>query len=156
MAKSKQIVKVDGHDLAISNVDKIYFPETGFTKGEVIAFYSEIADIIVPHLRDRPLTMKRSPEGVEGETFYEKNAPKHTPAWVETFAVPRSEGGAGDQLHSLQRSARRSFGRPTWETSKSMSCSRRRRISMNRRRSFSISILERLPASSSAEKWRCI
>ncbi len=93
MARNQQIVKVDGRDLAISNVDKIYFPETGFTKGEVIAFYSEIADIIIPHLRDRPLTMKRSPEGVEGETFYEKNAPKHTPAWVETFAVPRSEGG---------------------------------------------------------------
>lgn len=93
MAKNQQIVKVDGHDLAISNVDKIYFPETGFTKGEVIAFYSGIADIIVPHLRDRPLTMKRSPEGVNGETFYEKNAPKHTPNWVETFAVPRSEGG---------------------------------------------------------------
>lgn len=93
MAKNQQLTKVDGRELKISNVDKIYFPETGFTKGEVIAFYSEIADVILPHLRDRPLTMKRFPEGVTGEHFYEKNAPKHTPAWVKTFAVPRSEGG---------------------------------------------------------------
>ncbi|MEO5719909.1 MAG: non-homologous end-joining DNA ligase [Chthoniobacterales bacterium] len=93
MPKPPERVKIDGHDLTLSNVGKIYFPETGFTKGETIAFYSEIADIIVPHLRDRPLTMKRTPEGVTGESFYEKNAPKHTPAWIKTFAVPRSEGG---------------------------------------------------------------
>ena len=91
--KKKERLEVDGRELVVSNVDKIYFPETGFTKGEVIAFYSEIADVIMPHLRDRPLTMKRFPEGVTGEHFYEKNAPKHTPPWVETFAVPRSEGG---------------------------------------------------------------
>ena len=94
MARNQQIAKVDGRELIISNADKVYFPETGFTKGDVIAFYSEIADVILPHLRDRPLTMKRFPEGVTGEHFYEKNAPKHTPPWVKTFAVPRSEGGA--------------------------------------------------------------
>ncbi|MDQ6623637.1 MAG: non-homologous end-joining DNA ligase, partial [Verrucomicrobiota bacterium] len=60
---------------------------------EVIGFYSEIADTIVPHLRDRPLTLKRYPEGIAGEHFYEKNAPRYKPAWVKTFAVPRSEGG---------------------------------------------------------------
>ena len=69
-------------------------PRTGFTKGEVIAFYTEIADTILPHLRDRPLTMKRYPDGIAAEHFYEKNAPKHTPDWVKTFAVARSEGGA--------------------------------------------------------------
>ena len=94
MATNQQIAKVDGRELTISNAGKVYFPETGFTKGDVIAFYSEIADVILPHLRDRPLTMKRFPEGVTGEHFYEKNAPKHTPPWVKTFAVPRSEGGA--------------------------------------------------------------
>ncbi|MDB6150352.1 MAG: putative ATP-dependent ligase [Chthoniobacter sp.] len=90
----KQLIEVEGRELAISNVEKLYYPESGFTKGEVIAFYSEIAAIILPHLRDRPLTLKRYPEGVNGEHFYEKNAPSHTPAWVKTFAIPRSEGGA--------------------------------------------------------------
>ena len=90
----KQLIEVEGRELAISNVDKVYFPESGFTKGEVIAFYSEIAEVILPHLRDRPLTLKRFPEGINREYFYEKNAPKHTPLWVQRFAVPRSEDGA--------------------------------------------------------------
>ena len=75
----------------ISNVEKPYFP-SGFTKGQVIGFYSEIAEFILPHLRNRPLTLKRYPDGIRGDHFYEKNAPKHTPSWVKTFAVPRSEG----------------------------------------------------------------
>lgn len=93
MAK-RQPIEVEGRDLVISNVDKVYFPESGFTKGEVIAFYSEIADTILPHLRDRPLTLKRFPDGIAAEYFYEKNAPKHTPTWVKRFAVPRSEDGS--------------------------------------------------------------
>ncbi len=90
----KQLIKVDGRELSISNVGKVYFPGNGFTKGQVIAFYSDIAETILPHLRDRPLTLKRHPEGVTGEHFYEKNAPAHTPSWVKRFAVPRSEGGS--------------------------------------------------------------
>src|SRR3954469_20564093 len=96
MAK-KQNIEIDGRELAISNLDKIFYPESGYTKGQVIAFYSEIAEVILPHLEQRPLTLKRYPEGVTGEHFYEKNAPTHTPAWVERFAVPRSEGGADIQ-----------------------------------------------------------
>jgi hypothetical protein len=91
---SKQHLDVDGRELAISNLGKVFFPESGFTKGEVIAFYSEIAEVILPHLRDRPLTLKRYPDGVTAEHFYEKNAPKHKPSWVKTFAVPRSEDGS--------------------------------------------------------------
>ncbi len=94
MAKNIQQIKVDGRELSVSNLGKIYFPESGFSKGEVIGFYSEIAPTIVPHLRDRPLTLIRFPEGVGGEHFYEKNAPKHTPPWVKTVVVPRSEGGS--------------------------------------------------------------
>ena len=89
----REHVEVDGRELALSNLKKVFFPENGFTKGEVIAFYSEIAATVLPHLRDRPLTLKRYPDGVEGEHFYEKNAPSHTPSWVKRFAVPRSEGG---------------------------------------------------------------
>ena len=88
----REHVQVDGRELALSNLNKVFFPENGFTKGEVIAFYSEIAATIVPHLRDRPLTLKRYPDGIEGGHFYEKNAPSHTPSWVKRFAVPRSEG----------------------------------------------------------------
>ncbi len=93
MGSKKQIIKIDGRDLTISNVEKVFYPESGFTKGDVIAFYSEIADVILPHLYRRPLTLKRYPEGVHGEHFYEKNAPKYRPSWVETFPVARSEGG---------------------------------------------------------------
>src|SRR4051794_13194049 len=88
----KQIIEIDGRELAVSNLEKVYFPESGFQKGEVIEFYSKIAEVLLPHLHDRPLTLKRYPEGVTGEHFYEKNAPKHTPEWIERFAVPRSEG----------------------------------------------------------------
>jgi hypothetical protein len=67
MASKKKEIEVDGRSLIVSNLDKVFFPETGFTKGEVIAFYSEIADAILPHLRDRPLTLKRYPDGIEGK-----------------------------------------------------------------------------------------
>jgi bifunctional non-homologous end joining protein LigD len=90
----KHHVEVEGRELTISNVEKVYFPSSGFTKGQVISFYSEIAEVILPHLRDRPLTLKRYPEGIHGEHFYEKNAPSHTPSWVKRFAVPRSEDGS--------------------------------------------------------------
>src|SRR5450432_1216255 len=89
----QRIVRANGREIVLSNRDKVFYPEGGFTKGEVIAFYDEIADVILPHLRDRPLTMKRFPEGITGKHFYEKNAPKHTPAWVKTLPVPREEGG---------------------------------------------------------------
>jgi bifunctional non-homologous end joining protein LigD len=91
---TKHHIKVEGRELTISNLEKVYYPESGFTKGEVISFYSEIAEVILPHLRNRPLTLKRFPEGITGEHFYEKNAPAHTPPWVKRFAVPRGEGGS--------------------------------------------------------------
>ena len=92
MPKKEQI-EVEGRELTISNLDKVFYPGSGYTKGQVIAFYSQIAEAIIPHLRDRPLTLKRYPDGITGEHFYEKNAPNHTPPWVKRFAVPRSEGG---------------------------------------------------------------
>jgi bifunctional non-homologous end joining protein LigD len=92
MPKKHQTIEVDGRELAVSNLEKVYFPESGFTKGEVISFYLQIADVLLPHLHDRPLTMKRYPEGVAAEHFYEKNAPVYTPDWIKRFAVPRSEG----------------------------------------------------------------
>ncbi len=66
---------------------KVLYPETGMTKGEVIAYYEAIAPVLLPHLRDRPLTVKRYPDGVAGKAFFEKNSPSRRPAWVRTFAV---------------------------------------------------------------------
>jgi bifunctional non-homologous end joining protein LigD len=88
-------VDVDGRRLQLSNLDKVLYPEAGFTKADVIAYYSQIAPALLPHLRDRPVTMRRCPDGVDGESFYEKNAPRGTPDWVLTVAVPRSEKGSG-------------------------------------------------------------
>jgi bifunctional non-homologous end joining protein LigD len=74
--------------VSFSNPGKIYFPN-GFTKAEMIRYYLEVAPNILPHLKDRPVTLIRFPEGVRGESFYEKNAPKHAPEWITTFPVPR-------------------------------------------------------------------
>jgi bifunctional non-homologous end joining protein LigD len=87
---------VAGRELVLSNLDKVLFPETGFTKGQVIDYYARIAPVMVPHLYDRPLTMKRWPDGVEGQSFFEKHAPRHAPDWVRSVLVPSS--GDGDPV----------------------------------------------------------
>jgi bifunctional non-homologous end joining protein LigD len=83
------IVEVDGRTLKLTNLDKVLYPATGFTKGQVVDYYARIAPVLVPHLAGRPLTMKRYPGGVgeEQEFFFEKNAPKHRPDWVKTAPV---------------------------------------------------------------------
>ena len=81
-------LKLGGAELTLSNLDKVMYPETGFTKGQVIEYYKNIAPYILPHIEDRPITMKRFPNGIDGEHFYEKEAPSHTPSWVKTFQVP--------------------------------------------------------------------
>jgi bifunctional non-homologous end joining protein LigD len=81
------VVDVEGKRLSLSNLDKVLYPATGFTKGQVIDYYARIAPALLPHLRGRPVTMKRYPDGVDGEYFYEKNAPKHRPEWVKTAPV---------------------------------------------------------------------
>src|SRR4051812_38467958 len=74
--------------VSFSHPDKEYFP-SGFTKGEMLRYYAAIAKTMLPHLRDRPVTLIRFPNGVKGGSFYEKNAPAHAPDWIKTFAVPR-------------------------------------------------------------------
>jgi bifunctional non-homologous end joining protein LigD len=80
-------VRVGERTLRLTNLDKVYWPEAGFTKGQMIDYYTRISPALVPHLRDRPLTLKRYPEGVGGEMFYEKNCPGHRPEWIETAKV---------------------------------------------------------------------
>lgn len=96
----KTILKVEGKDLAVSNLEKVLWPKAGFTKGEMIHYYIEIAPFLLPHLKDRPLTMKRYPNGVEGEFFYEKNCPSHRPKWVKTASV-WSEGNQREMQYCL-------------------------------------------------------
>ena len=80
-------VEVDGRRLKLSNLDKMFYPAAGFTKGQVLDYYIRIAPVLLPHLRDRPLTLKRYPDGVGGSFFYEKRCPSHRPRWVRTEAV---------------------------------------------------------------------
>jgi bifunctional non-homologous end joining protein LigD len=80
-------VVADGRRLKISNWDKVLYPKTGFTKGDLITFYARIAPVVVPHLRDRALTLKRYPNGVEAPYFYEKQSPSHRPEWIETSLI---------------------------------------------------------------------
>jgi bifunctional non-homologous end joining protein LigD len=86
MSNKAELV-VEGKKLAVSNLNKVLYPKAGFTKGQVIDYYIRIAPVLLPHLRDRPLTMKRYPNGVEAEFFYEKNCPAHRPGWVKTAKV---------------------------------------------------------------------
>jgi bifunctional non-homologous end joining protein LigD len=87
MAAKRMEVEVEGRMLSLSNLDKVYYPEVGFTKGAVIEYYTRIAPVLLPYLRDRHLTLKRYPNGVRGEYFYEKQCPGHRPDWVRTAGV---------------------------------------------------------------------
>jgi bifunctional non-homologous end joining protein LigD len=82
------VVKVDGRELELSNLDKVLYPEAGFTKGEVIDYYTRVSPALLPHLRDRPVTRIRYPNGVAAKGFFEKNAPAGTPDWVRTVRLP--------------------------------------------------------------------
>ena len=87
MARNSTTVDIQGRELTLSNLEKVLYPQAGFTKGQLIDYYIRIAPALLPHLKDRPLTMKRYPEGVGGFFFYEKNCPTHRPEWVQTAAV---------------------------------------------------------------------
>ncbi len=78
------LVDIGGHQLKLSNLDKVLYPAAGFTKGEVIDYYVRIAPVAVPHYAGRPMTLKRYPNGVEDKFFFEKNCPSHRPSWMTT------------------------------------------------------------------------
>jgi bifunctional non-homologous end joining protein LigD len=94
------VVTIDGHDLKLSNLDKVLYPDAGFTKADVIAWLVRIAPVVLPHLAERPLTLKRYPNGVEEQFFYEKNCPKHRPDWVRTTTV-WSEGNQKEMRYCV-------------------------------------------------------
>jgi bifunctional non-homologous end joining protein LigD len=87
MESKSSMIEIEGKRLKLSNLEKVLYPVAGFSKAQVIDYYARVAPVLLPHLRNRPLTMKRYPEGVNGLFFYEKNCPKHRPEWVETARV---------------------------------------------------------------------
>jgi len=84
-----------GRELRLSNLDKVFWPDEGYTKGDLLAYYFNVAELILPHLRERPLTMKRMPDGISGPFFYEKTAPSHTPDWITRCPVRSDESKDG-------------------------------------------------------------
>ena len=102
-------VEVEGRTLVLTNLTKVLYPETGFTKGAVIDYYLRIAPVLLPHIADRPLTLKRYPDGVTGQHFYNKHAPDHRPGWVRTERLPaprpRRRGRSAGIIPAASRSA---------------------------------------------------
>jgi bifunctional non-homologous end joining protein LigD len=79
-------------ELRLSNLDKVFWPDEGYTKGDLLNYYFNISPLMLPHLIERPLTLKRMPNGIKGDFFYEKNAPRHKPKWMPTIPVGSDEG----------------------------------------------------------------
>src|ERR1700750_3356617 len=94
-------VDVEGRTLKLSNLDKVLYPRTGTTKGEVLNYYAQVAPVLLPLLQDRPVTRVRWPHGVEQARFFEKNAPAGTPAWVRTADVPTTRS-RGESRHGAR------------------------------------------------------
>jgi len=88
MAEDRSTVEIEGRRLSVSNLDKVLYPDAEFTKGEIIDYYARIAPVMLPHLRDRPASFIRYPNGVDTQGFFAKNAPKGTPSWVRTVRLP--------------------------------------------------------------------
>ncbi|MCU1271304.1 MAG: primase-like protein [Acidobacteriaceae bacterium] len=93
-------MEIEGKQLKLTNLDKVLYPAAGFTKGQVIDYYARIAPVLVPHLKNKPLTLKRYPNGVNEPPFFEKNATKHRPDWVKTAPI-WSEGNQRDVNYIL-------------------------------------------------------
>lgn len=92
-ASDSSKLTINGHEISVTRLSKVLYPGSGFTKAEVIDYYVRVAPYILPHLKDRPVTLKRYPDGIQGEGYWDKDAPGFTPSWIETFPVPRHAGG---------------------------------------------------------------
>jgi bifunctional non-homologous end joining protein LigD len=90
-------IELDGKRLRLSNLNKVYFPESGFTKRNLLAYYYQVADLILPFLRDRPLVLRRYPDGINGQAFFQKDVREGLPEWFKT--VPVDSEGKGKEIH---------------------------------------------------------
>jgi bifunctional non-homologous end joining protein LigD len=87
-------MKIGGHEIDISSTDKVFFPDAGYTKGDVIDYYEGVSDAMVPHMKRYGVSMQRFPDGLEGGSFYNKDTPDYFPDWIKTVNVPKREGGS--------------------------------------------------------------
>jgi bifunctional non-homologous end joining protein LigD len=94
--RSEVTVEVDGREVRLTNLEKVFWPETGITKGDLLQYYAEIAPVLLPHLRDRAMVMKRYPHGIDGEFFFMQRAPKPRPAWIRTCSIEHGSGSVID------------------------------------------------------------
>lgn len=87
-----EVRSIDGHEVELSHLDKLYFPESGITKGDILDYYERIAPLMLPHVQERAMTMHRYPDGIDGEDFYQQNMPDYFPDWISTVDAEK-EGG---------------------------------------------------------------
>ena len=99
------VVEIDGHELKLSNLDKVLYPEVGFTKGEVIDYYARIAPIMLAHVSDRCVTLRRYPNGVDEKSFFEKRCPSHRPDFVDVAIGPGDRAGAVEYCRFDERAS---------------------------------------------------
>jgi bifunctional non-homologous end joining protein LigD len=98
-------LEIEGQHVKCTRLSKVLYPAASFTKADVIDYYVRAAPCLLPHFKNRPVTLKRYPDGVTGEPFWEKDAPSFTPEWVETFPVPRRAGGPDIHYILIQNTA---------------------------------------------------
>ncbi len=91
MARTREETLIGGRRIALSNQDKVLWPRDGYTKGDLIAYYLSVAEWLLPHLRDRPLTLQRFPDGIDSQSFFEKQAPRYKPDWIPTVDLAAEE-----------------------------------------------------------------
>lgn len=88
-----ETIELDGRRIELANLEKVFFPDEGITKGELVDYYRRVAETMLPHVRDRPVSMQRFPDGLADEGFYQKNLPGHFPDWIESATLEKVEGG---------------------------------------------------------------
>jgi bifunctional non-homologous end joining protein LigD len=98
MAKEQILLELDGHEIPFSNPSKVFWPDTGYTKLDLLNYYLEVADALLPHLRDRPTTMKRYPDGAAGKFFFQKRVPANAPPWLQQMTVHFPSGRQANYL----------------------------------------------------------
>jgi len=98
-------VNIDGWELSLSNLDKVLWPQEGYTKGELVNYYLEISPYMIKYLLDRPLVFTRYPDGIDGKNFYQKNAPEYMPAWIKTYIYQSPKDKSFNNLIVVEKQA---------------------------------------------------
>lgn len=132
MAEARVSARVGSRTLSLSNLDKVLWPRDGYTKSDLVTYYERVAPFALAHLKERPLTLQRYPNGIDGEQFFEKQMPRGTPDWIDRVTVP-TPGGSRSHVTFWSATMRRvSSTSRTWRRSCSISGHRALTRSTNR------------------------